>query len=86
MPGWPISSGLTIGSAACSSSVLPGHPRTASCCRGHSEWPETQQTRLADRVPRRKTTIALRLDREIDEHDAVLFDDADQQNDADQSD
>jgi hypothetical protein len=34
----------------------------------------------------RETAITLPLDREIDEHDAVLLDDADQQNDADQRD
>jgi hypothetical protein len=40
----------------------------------------------SDRFLRRQTATALRLDREIDEHDAVLFDDTDQQNDADQRD
>ena len=54
-------------------------------CR-HHDRPKAQETRFPDRAHRRETAIALRLDREIDEHDTVLFDDADQKNDADQSD
>src|SRR6266404_6401527 len=51
--------------------------------RRHHDRPEAQETRLADRVDGCQTATALRLDREIDQHDAVLFDDADQQDDAD---
>src|ERR1700758_5483562 len=40
--------------------------------RRHHDRPETQQTGFANGVPRRETAIALRLDREIDQHDAVL--------------
>src|ERR1700674_4185165 len=43
-----------------------------------------QQRRLADRLLGRQVLVALRGDREVDHHDAVLLDDADQQDDADQ--
>jgi hypothetical protein len=47
-----------------------------------------KRSRHASRIAstRRQTAIALRVNREVNEHDAVLFDDADQQNDADQRD
>ena len=53
--------------------------------RRHHDRAEAQQTCFADRVDRRKTAVALHLDRETDQHDAVLLDDADQHNGADLS-
>ena len=54
--------------------------------RRHHDRPEAQQAGLANRVVRRQVLLALGLDGEVDHHDAVLLDDADQQNDADQRD
>jgi hypothetical protein len=45
---------------------------------------QAQQARLDDGVGRRRASFALCLEREVDHHDRVLLDDADQQDDADQ--
>src|SRR5438874_13430739 len=50
-------------------------------CR-HHDWAKAQQRGLVDRLARRFALIALRLEREVDHHDAVLLDDTDQQDDA----
>ena len=54
--------------------------------RRHHDWAKAQQRGLVDRLARRFALVALRLEREVDHHDAVLLDDADQQNDADDRD
>ena len=53
---------------------------------GHQDRPEPQQAGLIDRLARRQAFDALGLQREIDHHDGVFLDDADQQNDADDGD
>ncbi len=52
--------------------------------RRHDDGTETQQRRLEDRVERRSVLLALGLEREVDHHDRVLLDDADEQDDADE--
>src|SRR2546428_12675289 len=52
--------------------------------RGHHDRPETEQARLIDRIGGRLTFVALRIQREIDHHNAVLLHDSDQQDDSDQ--
>ena len=54
--------------------------------RRHHDRPEAQQARLVDRVARRLAFLALGVEREVDHHDRVLLDDADQQDDADDRD
>jgi hypothetical protein len=54
--------------------------------RRHHDRAEPQQRRLADRGLGLQMLVALGRDREVDHHDAVLLDDADQQHDADQRD
>ncbi|RMO42958.1 hypothetical protein ALQ41_05232 [Pseudomonas savastanoi pv. glycinea] len=57
------------------------------CCQGgHENRPETQQRRFVDRRFRCNTPVALCVEREVDHHDRVLLDDADQQNDTDDRD
>ena len=51
--------------------------------RRHHDRTEALQARLSDRVQRRQVLVALRDDSEIDQNDAVLLDDADQQDDGD---
>src|SRR6516162_8006289 len=51
--------------------------------RGHHDRAETQQTGLLDRPFRGLPPVALRLDGEIDHHDGILLDDADQHDDTD---
>ena len=53
---------------------------------GHHDRPEAQQARLVDGVARRQAFDALGFQREVDHHDGVLLDDADQQDDADDGD
>jgi len=52
----------------------------------HHDRPEAQQAGLVDRLERALALLALGLQREVDHHDGVLLDDADQQDDADQGD
>ena len=54
--------------------------------RGHQDGAEAQQRGLVDRLFRRLALVALGLQREVDHHDGVLLDDADQQDDADDGD
>ena len=54
--------------------------------RRHHDRPEAQQAGLEDRVARAHACGALGVEREVDHHDRVLLDDADQQDDADQRD
>ena len=51
--------------------------------RRHQDRPEAQQAGLVDRLARRLAFVALGVEREVDHHDRVLLDDADQQDDAD---
>ena len=51
-----------------------------------SDRPEPLATGFEDGALRRHPALALRFEREIDQHDAILLDDADQQNDADEGD
>ena len=53
---------------------------------GHQDRAEAQQAGLMDRLARRLALAALGLEREVDHHDRVLLDDADQQDDADDGD
>ena len=52
--------------------------------RRHHDRPEADQTGLVDRLARRLAVLALRFDREVDHHDAVLLHQADQHDDADE--
>ena len=52
--------------------------------RRHHDRPEADETRLVDRVGGAEIALAPRLDREVDHHDAVLLDEADQHDDADE--
>ena len=54
--------------------------------RRHQDRAQAQETGLIDRLARGQTLDALRVQREIDHHDRVLFDDADQQHNADHAD
>src|SRR5215469_414655 len=54
--------------------------------RRHHDRPEAQQAGLMDRLLRALAFEALGLQREVDHHDRVLFDDTDQQDDADDRD
>jgi len=47
---------------------------------------ESQQARFPYRLERRHTIVALGSDGKVDQHDAVLLDDADQQNNSDNPD
>ena len=54
---------------------------------GHHDGAEAQQAGLVDRVLGRScAVVALGLEGEVDHHDGVLLDDADEQDDADQGD
>nr|GEY79798.1 hypothetical protein [Tanacetum cinerariifolium] len=53
---------------------------------GHENRPEAQQRRFIDGGLWVDPAIALSIEGEVDHHDRVLFDDADQQNDADDGD
>ena len=46
--------------------------------RRHQNRPQAQETGLIDRFTRRQSLLALRVEREVDHHDRVLLDDADQ--------
>ena len=54
--------------------------------RCHEDRPETLHASLVNGVLARKPAHALRFQREIDEHDAILLHDADQEDDANQRD
>ncbi len=54
--------------------------------RRHQDRPEAREARLVDGLHRRQTAPALALQREVHHHDAVLLDDADQEDDADEGD
>jgi hypothetical protein len=54
------------------------------CKRSHHDRPEAHEARFADRVGRVRPLAALRLEREVDHHDRVLLDDADQHDDSDE--
>ena len=54
--------------------------------RRHQDRAKAQQRRLEDRILRRPVLRALGIEREVDHHDGVLLDDADQQDDADERD
>src|SRR5690242_12700868 len=54
--------------------------------RRHQDRPEAQQRRLVDRLARRLLLESLGVDREVDHHDRVLLDDADQEDDPDDPD
>ena len=53
---------------------------------GHHDWPEAQQARLIDRVERLLVFVSLCFQREVDHHDRVLLYNADEKDDADESD
>src|ERR1700730_11348470 len=58
---------------------------TEQCREGrHHDRPKAQEARLVDRLTRALAFEPLRLEREIDHHDRVFLDDADQQYEADQ--
>ena len=50
---------------------------------GHQDRPKPQERCPGDRLARREALLALRVQGEIDHHDGVFLDDADQQDDAD---
>src|SRR5690606_27290872 len=52
---------------------------------GHQDRPEAQQGGAEDGIPRTHSLVPFGLQGEVDHHDRVLLDDADQQNDADRS-
>src|SRR5882724_13176945 len=54
--------------------------------RGHSrhhDWSETQQAGFVDGIGRAFAVMALGIEREVHHHDAIFFDDANQQHQAD---
>ena len=53
---------------------------------GHHDGAEAQQAGFVDGFGRGLAVLALGLQREVDDHDAVLLHDADEQNDADDGD
>src|SRR3954471_18369106 len=53
---------------------------------GHHDGTEAQEASLVDSFDRRLTVIALGFKRKVDHHDGVLFDNADEQDDAYKSD
>ena len=53
---------------------------------GHHDRPEAQKCGATDGVMRRQMIVSLGCDGEVDEHDAVLLHDADEQDDADERD
>src|SRR5471032_2486696 len=53
---------------------------------GHQDRPKAQLRRLANRFHRAQAALAQKLQREVDHHDAVFHDDADQQHNANQAD
>ncbi len=54
--------------------------------RRHQDGPEADNASFEDGRLRIEAALAFAFEREVDDHDAVLLDDADQQNDADESD
>ena len=54
--------------------------------RRHQDRPEAEKRGLEDRLLRRLAVLALGFEGEVDDHDRVLLDDADQQHDADDAD
>jgi hypothetical protein len=56
------------------------------CCLGHQDWLEPHRAGLIDRIPRAWSMPALLLEGEVNQHDAVLLDDADQEYDANDGD
>src|SRR5579871_169938 len=52
----------------------------------HQDRPEAQQRSLIDSLSRLLVLLALQLERKVNHHDAVLLHDADQKNDADDTD
>ena len=50
----------------------------------HHDRPESKHGRLIDRIFGAHSMIPFRIEREIDHHDGILLDDADQQNDSDE--
>src|SRR5580704_1517008 len=65
-----------------------GERQSAEECRhgGHEDWPKTQNACLEDGVSGRLAIHAFGSEGEIDHHDGVLFDDANQENDSDDGD
>jgi hypothetical protein len=53
---------------------------------GHHDGPEAQEACLVDRLFGRLALLAFGLEGKVDHHNRVLFDDADQEDDADQRD
>eukprot|EP01022_Parablepharisma_sp_SALTPOND_P004196 TRINITY_DN118_c0_g1_i13.p1 TRINITY_DN118_c0_g1~~TRINITY_DN118_c0_g1_i13.p1 ORF type:complete len:2030 (+),score=744.92 TRINITY_DN118_c0_g1_i13:50280-56369(+) len=53
---------------------------------GHQDGPEAQQASLVDRLARALALVTFGFQGEVDHHDGVLLDDADQQDDADDAD
>ena len=60
---------------------MRGHQRRH---RRHHDRPEPDQARLVDRFERRLAFAALRLEGEVNHHDAVLLHQADEHDDADE--
>ncbi len=68
---------------------VPNGQRNAAEQRGHGghhDGAEAQQAGLVDRFGRVLAVLALGLEREVDDHDAVLLHNADEQDDADDAD
>src|SRR5262245_3502890 len=53
---------------------------------GHHDGAKTEEARFVNRVGGALAVLAFGFEREIDDHDAVLLDDADEQDDADKGD
>jgi len=54
--------------------------------RRHQDWAKAQTAGLVDRLLGAEAALALADQGKVDQHDAVLFDDADQQDDPDDAD
>ena len=53
---------------------------------GHQNGTKPRAARLENRIRRGKPAVALGVQREVDDHDSVLLDNADQENNADERD
>ena len=66
--------------------ITSGSAPSIAAKRRHHDRPEARKAGLVNRLRRRQPALAFAVEREVHHHDAVLLDDADQQDDADEGD